>query len=106
MGEATYIYKNLPAGAKVKLDETELVYDDSDSSVYYHSTYSYYYNFLQEIQDNEIAEDEDILIALEAGITLAYFTEEPDKTIIAARCLMDVSMRFNRGRDYCSDMED
>ena len=82
MGEATYIYKNLPAGAEVSLDETELIYDDSDSSVYYHSTYSYYYNFLQEIQDNEITKDEDILIALEAGITLAYFTEEPDKTII------------------------
>ena len=82
MGEATYIYKNLPAGAEVRLDETELVYDDSDSSVYYYSAYSYYYNLLQEIQDNEITKDEDILIALEAGITLAYFTEEPDKTII------------------------
>ena len=82
MGEATYIYKNLPAGAEVKLDETELVYDDSDSSVYYHNTYSYYYNFLQEIQDNEITRDEDILIALEAGITLAYFTEEANMTII------------------------
>ena len=83
MGEDTYIYKNLPAGAEVRLDETELVYDDSDSSVYYHSTYSYYYNFLQEIQDKEITEDEDILIALEVGITLVYYSkEEPDMTVI------------------------
>ncbi len=84
MGEDTYIYKNLPAGAEVRLDETELVYDDSDSSVYYHGMYGYYYNFLREVQNGEMAKDVDILTALGIGTTYANPVEEPNKTIIVA----------------------
>ena len=70
IGEDLFIYKNLPAGAEVKLEEAEVVYNNDGG--YYDGVRGYCYNFLWGVQRSEMAEDADILTALGMGISGSY----------------------------------
>ncbi len=82
MGGDLFVYKDLPAGAEVELDEAEAVYDNGGSYYYYNGLEGYYYNFLWDVQNGEMDKDVDILTALGMGIACAYSTEEPDMPMI------------------------
>lgn len=70
VGEDMFVYKNLPAGADVKLESAEMVYNSDDE--YYDGIRGYCYSFLSEVQGGEMAEDMDILTALGIGISFVY----------------------------------
>lgn len=77
-GADLFVYKNLPAGAEVKLKEAEVVYNnDGGYYGYYDGLEGYYYSFLRDVQDGEMGKDIDILTALGMGIACAYSTEDP-----------------------------
>lgn len=82
IGEDLFIYKNLPAGAEIELDEAEVVYNNG--SGYYGGYYveGYYYDFLQGYARDEITKDTDSLTALGIGIFSAYPVWDPDATVI------------------------
>ncbi len=82
MGEDLFVYKNLPAGAEVELDEAEVVYDNGDSYYYYNGLEGYYYSFMWDVLDDETNKDIDILTALGMGITDAYSAEDPGVPLI------------------------
>ena len=76
-GEDLFVYKNLPAGAEVKLEEAEVVYNNDDKF------YSYVvYCFLRQMEDSKWEKDLDILTALGMGAAFADFMEDPDMTVI------------------------
>lgn len=79
-GEDVYVYKNLPAGAQVKLEDVEIVY--RNDAGYYDGVTGYCYSFLQEVQFGDLSKDIDILSALGIGIVSACADQEPDKTVI------------------------
>ena len=70
IGEDLFIYKNLPAGAEVNLEEAEVVYNNDGG--YYDGVMGYFYNVLWGVQSGEMAEDADILTALGMGISSSY----------------------------------
>lgn len=71
-----------PAGAEVKLEDAEVVYDND--GLYYEGVMGYCYNFLQELpdSDSEIKQDVDILTALGMGLSYASFTQDQNATVI------------------------
>ncbi|MDE5596482.1 MAG: hypothetical protein K2J04_01455, partial [Lachnospiraceae bacterium] len=83
IGEDVYVFKNLPAGAEVKLEEAEVIYDNDDG---YHGYYSgatgYCYSLLRKAQNGKMEEDVDALTALGAGIIYSCSMENPDMTVI------------------------
>ena len=79
-GENVFVYRNLPAGAEVALEEAEAVYENK--SGYYDGMTGYCYRFLQEAQDGELEKDADILAALGMGVSSAYSLEDPDAMVI------------------------
>ncbi|MDE6389329.1 MAG: hypothetical protein K2L82_16190 [Lachnospiraceae bacterium] len=79
-GEDLFVYKDLPAGAEIKLETTEVVYNND--SGYYNGLAGYYYSFLREARSGEMAKDIDILTALGIGVSSTYSAEDPDKTVI------------------------
>lgn len=91
-GEDLFVYKNLPAGAEVKLQAAEAVYynDGGYYGGYYDGVAGYCYSFLRDAQDGvllndkngELAEDVDILTALGMGISSVYLTEDSYQTVI------------------------
>lgn len=82
VGDDVFVYKNLPAGAEVKLEEAEVVYDND--GLYYEGVMGYCYNFLQDLpdRDNEMKQDVDILTALGMGLSYAGFTQDQNATVI------------------------
>lgn len=75
IGEELFVYKNLPAGAEVKLKDAEI-------GGYYDGISGYCYSFLWDVQEGELAKDVDSLAALGLGIASAYFEGDPYKTVI------------------------
>lgn len=75
-GDHLFVYKNLPAGAEVKLEEAEVVFND-DSSRYRSNPY----NFLWQVHD-KMEKDLDILTALGMGLSQVNFMEDPDRIVI------------------------
>lgn len=83
VGADLFVYKNLPAGAEVELDEAEVVYNnDTGYYGYYDGLEGYCYDFLEEAQNGEMSKDVDILTALGMGVACAYFTEDPDMPMV------------------------
>lgn len=83
VGGELFVYKNLPAGAMVELDEAEVVYNnDGGYYGYYDGLQGYCYDFLEEAQKSEIDKDVDILTALGMGVACAYSTEGADMPMI------------------------
>ncbi|MBD5453495.1 MAG: hypothetical protein HDR30_04085 [Lachnospiraceae bacterium] len=83
MGEDLYVYKNLPAGAEVKLEEAEVIYNnDYGYSSYWGGMAGYYYRLEDEAQGGKWEKDVDALTALGIGITYAYPVENPKTTVI------------------------
>ena len=80
IGDDLFVYKNLPAGAEVKLEDTEVVYNNN--GVYSSGVSGYCYGFIREIQSGEMANDVDILTALGMGVYAAYSVGDPDRTVI------------------------
>lgn len=83
MGDDLFVYKNLPAGAEVKLEEAEAVYNNDGG--YYGGTngvMDYSYSFLQQISDGEMEKDLDILTALGMGLSYARSMEAPSSMVI------------------------
>ncbi|MDE7403983.1 MAG: hypothetical protein K2M81_02635, partial [Lachnospiraceae bacterium] len=80
-----YVYKNLPAGADIKLETAEKVYDDTAG---YQSSgpVGYLYNYIWDFQRINKKKDADALIALGIGISYLYSLEEPDMTAIIGVC--------------------
>ena len=85
-GNDLFVYKNLPAGAEVKLEEAEEVYSNDGGGYYTYTTYDglegYCYSFLWEVQNGELAKDVDILTALGMGISYVYSVEDPCMVVI------------------------
>ena len=79
-GENLFVYKDLPAGAEVRLEALEAVYDNDGG--YYNGVSGYCYSFLRDVQKGEMAKDVDTLTALGMGILSAYSTEDPNATVI------------------------
>ena len=79
-GENVFVYRNLPAGAEVALEEAEVVYENK--SGYYDGMTGYCYRFLQEAQTGELEKDADILAALGMGISFAYSMEDPNAMVV------------------------
>lgn len=75
-GNHLFVYKSLPAGAEVKLEEAEVVFND-DSSRYRSNTYS----FLWQVHD-EMEKDLDILTALGMGLSQVNYLEDTDRIAI------------------------
>lgn len=83
IGEGLYVYKNLPAGAEVKLEDAEVIYNnDGGYYGYYNGVAGYCYSLLREAKEDEMAKDEDALTALGIGATYACSMENPDMTVI------------------------
>lgn len=80
MGDELFVYKNLPAGAEVELDEADAIYNNDGG--YYDGLEGYYYGFMRDVQNGELAKDVDILTALGMGISCTYSVGDPDKTVI------------------------
>ncbi len=80
IGDDLFVYKNLPAGAEVKLEDTEVVYNNN--GVYSSGVSGYCYGFIREVQSGEMANDVDILTALGMGVYAAYSVGDPDRTVI------------------------
>ncbi|MBD5476472.1 MAG: hypothetical protein HDR17_10930 [Lachnospiraceae bacterium] len=80
IGDELFVYKNLPAGAEVKLEDTEVVY--KNDGLYSNSMSGYYYGFIREVLSGEMANDVDILTALGMGVYAAYSAGDPDRTVI------------------------
>lgn len=72
MGSDLFIYKNLPAGSTVKLEEVEMLYGDD--------VQSYGYSIFGQGQGEDWEKDLDILAALSMGLTFA--SEYPDSIVI------------------------
>ena len=83
MGADLFVYKDLPAGATVDLDEAEEVYSNEGVNYgYYDGLEGYYYSFLRDVRDGELEKDADVLTALGMGIASAYNTEGPDMPMV------------------------
>lgn len=82
MGEDLFVYKNLPAGAEIKLEDAEVVYDNDKG--YYDGVMSYYYGVLRNDWEVGTVKNADSLAALGAGISFVYSMEDPDRTVIIA----------------------
>lgn len=80
MGDDVFVYKELPAGAEVKLEEAEAVYDNDGQ--YYEGVMGYCYNFLQDLPDGEMKTDVDVLTALGIGLSFVSFTQDQNATVI------------------------
>ncbi|MCM1127879.1 MAG: hypothetical protein NC429_15590 [Lachnospiraceae bacterium] len=87
MEDGIFVYKNLPAGAEVNLEEAEIIYDNdfgSAGSGYYGGIVSFCYAFLmQTMADETKEEDINALAALGLGLVSSYRTEKPDTVVIA-----------------------
>ncbi|MDE7427953.1 MAG: hypothetical protein K2N00_01550, partial [Lachnospiraceae bacterium] len=93
-GEHLFVYKDLPAGAEVKLEDLEVVYNNRGG--YYTGVDRYYYDFMRDVQDDEM----DILSALGMGIFSAYSTEDSNATIIVG-----VTEDWDKAvDDHCSEV--
>lgn len=79
-----FVYKNLPAGAGVKLEAAEKVFDDTTG--YYSGPESYLYNYIGEAQRTDKKKDKDVLTALGIGISYLYSLEDADMTAIIGVC--------------------
>ena len=96
--EHLFVYKDLPAGAEVKLEDLEVVYNNHGG--YYTGVDRYYYDFMQDVQRDEIEKDKDILSALGMGIFSAYPTEDSNATIIVG-----VTEDWDKAvDDHCSEV--
>lgn len=73
IADYTFVYKNLPAGSSVKLEEAEMVYDEDDAS-------SSGYGMWLMVQDGELEKDADILTALSLGMSFAW--EDSDVVVM------------------------
>lgn len=83
MGEKFYVYKNLPAGAEVDLEEAEEIYNSKDGYGNNWGGMSGYRRMLEnESQGGELEKDVDALTALGMGVMDAYRMENPNKTVI------------------------
>ena len=80
IGDDLFVYKNLPAGAEVKLENTEVVYNNDGG--YSNGVAGCCYGFMREVQSGEMAKDVDILTALGMGVSATYSTGDPDRTVI------------------------
>ena len=73
VGDELTLYKNLPAGASVELEEAEVVYDEDDVG-------SFGYGILKKAQEREWEKDADILTALMMGMSFAW--EDSDVVVM------------------------
>ena len=73
IADYTFVYKNLPAGLSVKLEEAEMVYDEDDVG-------SFGYGILKKAQEREWEKDADILTALMMGMSFAW--EDSDVVVM------------------------
>ncbi|MBD5546649.1 MAG: hypothetical protein HDQ97_04535 [Lachnospiraceae bacterium] len=80
MGGEVFVYKYLPAGADIKLEAAEMVYNNDGG--YYDGIWGYCFSFLPEVQSGEMAEDVDILTALGIGISFVYPRADTTRTVI------------------------
>lgn len=80
MGDDVFVYKNLPAGAEIKLEDAEVVYNNDGQ--YYEGVMGYCYNFLQDLPDGEMKTDVDVLTVLGIGLSYVSFTEDMNATVI------------------------
>ncbi|MDE7445274.1 MAG: hypothetical protein K2N15_06155 [Lachnospiraceae bacterium] len=85
MNDNLFVYKNLPAGADIKLEAAEKVFDDT-TGYYYSGAQSYLYEYMREVQRGGKKKDADILTALGIGISYLYSLEDPDMTAIIGVC--------------------
>ena len=79
-----FVYKNLPAGADIKLEAAEKVFDDTTG--YLSGADSYLHDCMWEAQRGDKKKDADILTALGIGISYLYSLEDPDMTAIIGVC--------------------
>lgn len=79
-----FVYKNLPAGADIKLEAAEKVFDDTTG--YLSGADSYLRDYMWEVQRGGKKKDADILTALGIGISYLYSLEDPDMTAIIGVC--------------------
>lgn len=97
-GEHLFVYKDLPAGAEVKLEDLEVVYNNQGG--YYTGVDRYYYDFMRSVQNGEMEKDVDILSALGMGIFSAYYVENPNATMIVG-----VTEDWDKAvDDHCSEV--
>lgn len=80
IGDDLFVYKNLPAGAEVKLEDAEVIYNNDGG--YSNGVAGYCYGFMREVQSGEMANEVDILTALGMGISATYSVGDPDRTVI------------------------
>ena len=80
IGDDLFVYKDLPAGAEVKLEDAEVVYNNDGG--YSNGVAGYCYGFMREVQSGEMAKDVDILTALGMGVSATYSVVDPDRTVI------------------------
>ena len=84
MDDHLFVYKNLPAGEEIKLEDAEKVFDDTAG--YYNGAESYFYNFMWDVQRGDKKKDADILTALGMGISFLYSKEDSYTTAVIGVC--------------------